>query len=184
MPLLIELSQSPVWIVVALILQLSTFRLLKIIGKQFEAVTNQHEVFDFQNRLTWQDIYRQLPDYTPASKRLYTRFFIADFFFPFCASLFLSLLWTAIFQRPDAPVFNQLLAWGVPLLAFSPTVFDWGENVFFLILVHLYPKQSVPLARVGVVCKRLKLLSLVLTLGGTMVWIALGLLSAAWVDIL
>lgn len=172
MPLLLSLSQSILWIGLALTAQLISFRLLRLTGKQFQAVTkNQHEAFDFQNKLTPQDIYAQLADYTPDSKRIYQHFFVIDFFFPLFASLFLSLLWTAIFQRFEMPAFETALRWSVPLLAFLPAVFDWGENTCFLILIQRYPAWSEGLAKVSVALKRLKLASLALTIGATMLLI-------------
>jgi len=60
---------------------LATFRLLRQTGKQFSAVTDSYEAFDFQNRLTVKDIFGQLPAYTPASKKCYAQFFIIDFLY-------------------------------------------------------------------------------------------------------
>lgn len=179
MPLLLYLSQSFVWIVLALVAQLITLRLLRLTGRQLQASTPRHdEPFDLQNRLTVQDIAEQLPAYTPETRRLYTRFFVIDFFFPLSASLFLSLLWTALLQRPDTPLFADALDWGLPLLAFAPTLFDWGENVCFLLLIRRYPPLRHGMARLAVGFKRLKLFMLMLTFGITLVLVLATLILA------
>lgn len=161
---LLRLSQPGWSVLLALVLQLITFQLLRRIGVQFQNATNNHEAFDFQNKLTAADIYAQLPDYTPTSKAIYTRFFITDFFFPLFASLFLSLLWIVIFQRSGIPFFEQLVEWNVPTLAFLPAVFDWCENISFLILINRYPHKIPRLASAAVIFKWLKLLTLILTI--------------------
>lgn len=155
-------------VLVALALQLGLFRLLRITGKRFEGMTEGHEPFDFQNKLTVAQIDEQLPDYTAESKRLYTLFFVIDFFFPFIASIFLSLLWAVLLPRPEAPLYGQLLRWNAPLFAFLPALFDWGENVCFLVIINRYPVVMPRLARIGVVFKRLKLAALFATIGVTM----------------
>lgn len=162
--MLISVSQAGWPVLLALALQLITFQLLRRIGVQFQNATNNHEAFDFQNKLTAADIYAQLQDYRPISKAIYTRFFITDFFFPLFASLFLSLLWTLIFQRSGITFFVQLLDWNVPLLAFLPAVFDWCVNISFLILINRYPHKMPRLASAAVIFKRLKLLTLIITI--------------------
>ncbi len=156
-------------VLIALALQLVSFRLLNMTGKRFSKVTANHEAFDFQNKLTTAQIYEQLPDYTSESKRLYNLFFVIDFFFPLLASLFLSLLWAALLPRPEATVYRQLLRWNAPLFAFLPALFDWGENVCFVVIVNRYPPIMPRLALIGVVFKRLKLATLFATIGITMI---------------
>ncbi|MBK8035475.1 MAG: hypothetical protein IPO91_09340 [Chloroflexi bacterium] len=165
MSALSTLVQAPLSIFFALALQVTAFRLLRKIGAQFRASTiNEHDAFDFQNKLTAAEIYTQLPDYTAESKRLYTYFFIVDFFFPLFASLFLALVWTALLQAAEMPtLYGQLLAAQVPVFAFAPALFDWGENICFLLLVRRYPTHLPNLARAAVICKRLKLLTLGVT---------------------
>ena len=171
---LMRLSQSGWPVLLVLALQFLSFRLLRSVGTQFQKVTNNHEAFDFQNKLTVNEIYTQLRDYTAASKAIYTRFFVADFFFPLFASLFLSLLWTLIFQRSGVTLFAQLLEWNVPLLTFLPAVFDWGENISFVVMISRYPNRVSGLASVAIAFKRLKLLTLILT-----ILVTIGLLLVA-----
>lgn len=156
------LVQAPLSIFFALALQMTAFRLLRKIGGAFKASTgDQYETFDLQNKLTAADIAAQLPAYTAASKRLYTIFFIVDFFFPLFGALFLALVWTALLQAADMPaLYGQLLAANLPLLPFASALFDWGENVCFLTLVRRYPTPMPNLARAAVIFKRLKLLTL------------------------
>lgn len=155
-------------VLVALGLQLVSFRLLRITGRQFAVETANHEAFDFQNRLTAAAIYEQLPEYTQTSKQVYRRFFVIDFFFPLFASIFLSLLWAVLLSRPLPPVFNMLLQANLPFFAFLPVVFDWGENGCFLVLIERYPTVLPRLAQAAVLFKRLKLAALFATIAITL----------------
>lgn len=171
---LIERARDPWFILVALVIQLTSFRLLRITGTRFQAITNGHEPFDFQNRLTSNQIYDQLTQYTPDSKALYTRFFLIDFVFPLAASLFLSLLWTVILQHANLSVFEALLRANGPVFAFLPTLFDWGENVCFLFIIQRYPTITPGLAQIAVIFKRLKLITLFATLALTILLVVIG----------
>ncbi len=161
---------------VALGLQLASFRLLTTTGKRFQQVSAGHEAFDFQNKLTATEIYTQLADYTPESKQLYIQFFVIDFFFPLLASLFLSLLWAALLSRSEMPLYQQLLRWNAPLFAFLPALFDWGENVCFVVIINHYPKARLRLARMAVVFKRLKLATLFASIAITLVLLVVTLI--------
>ncbi len=151
-------------VLLALMLQVAAFRLLKATNARFEKVTEGYPVFDLQNRLTTAQVHTQLAAYGGTSKLLYRRFFVIDFFFPLCASLFLSLLWALLLPRLGA---DFLLAWQAPLWAFLPAVFDWGENLCFLLLIERHPRTSPWLAMGGVAAKRLKLVTLVGVLSAT-----------------
>ena len=167
-------------VIVALGLQLAFFRLLNRTGKRFSQVSANHEAFDFQNKLTAAEIYEQIRDYTTESKRLYNRFFVIDFFFPLFASLFLSLLWAVLLPRPESSVYQQLLRWNAPLFAFLPALFDWGENVCFVVIINRYPKVMPRLAQVAVIFKRLKLITLFATIGITLLLLVVTLIM--WVQ--
>lgn len=177
---LIQIASLGWPILVALGLQMVALRLMNITGKRLQNASGGHEAFDLQNKLTTAQIYEQLPAYTAESKRLYRRFFIIDFFFPLFASLFIGLLWAALLPRPEAPVYQELLRWNVPVLALLPALFDWGENVCFLIMVNRYPQVMPRLAQIAVVFKRLKLATLFATMGVTMLLLVVTLIL--WVQ--
>jgi hypothetical protein len=174
---LVELAKSGWIVLLALASQLITFRLLRQTGQQFQGVTGGHEVFDFQNRLTIAAIRHQLPAYTARSRALYYRFFVIDFFFPLFASCFISLVWAALLQRPEFPLAGRQLGSTLPLLAFLPTVFDWGENVCFLVIVWRYPEWLPALAAAGVGFKRLKLVSLFAVLSSTLLLVMIAAIA-------
>lgn len=141
-----------------------SFRALRIVDAGFQRDTAGHPTFDFQNRLTVQDMRAQLPAYGAASRRHYRRFFVADLIFPLSASLTIAALQRALLRGAaragGRPLAHRRLAWNVPLLALAPTLFDWGENVCFLMVVHRWPRFAPEVARRGVIFKRLKLASL------------------------
>lgn len=159
--MLVQIAQ-PAWtIVFALLAQMFVLRRLRTLGERFKGVTGGHLPFDLQNGLTVAAMNTQLPDYTADSKALYRHFFTLDFFFPFFASCFLALLWALILQRPGTE-FESLMAAALPVWAFLPALFDWGENVCFLLIIQRYPQRMPPLEYLAILSKRLKLL----TLGG------------------
>ena len=45
------------------------------------------QMFDFQNDLTVEKVFQQLPNYSYAARKLYYAFIFVDFFFPFFAGL-------------------------------------------------------------------------------------------------
>lgn len=161
---LIQIANQPLIVFVISIIQITSFTALRRVDRQFAAITNGHETFDFQNGLTPAQIEAQLPDYSPASKALYTRFFLLDLLFPFAASLFLSLIWAALLQRPNVPLFAGLFQAGAFWFPFVVTLADWGENVCFLLIINRYPVRMPAVMMIGVVFKRLKLLTLVTTM--------------------
>lgn len=155
------------WLLLAASGTFGSFRWLRHIGASFAAATSGHAPFDFQDRLTVRDIKAQLPAYTPASKALYRRFFVADLVFPLVASTFLALVWASLLRRPTAPSFARRLPGWTPAWLFLPTLFDYGENLSFLVLIERWPRPSPVPMRAGVVFKRLKLASLLLAGAGT-----------------
>jgi len=140
-------------------LTLASFRLLRWTGRAFQARTGGQEPFDFQNRLTVAGVAAQLPAYTPGSRRWYRAFFAADLVFPFVAATFLGLLWARLLGQPGGWR-ARLLRWNAPLWPLLATLFDYGENVCFLLLVERRARADGPAASIGVACKRLKLASL------------------------
>ncbi|GBF05083.1 hypothetical protein DAERI_030249 [Deinococcus aerius] len=143
-------------------LALLSFRVLRRTGRAFQAHTDGHEPFDFQNRLTAAGVTAQLGAYTPGSRRWYRAFFVADLVFPLVAALFLGLVWARLLSRAGVwPA--RLLRWHAPLWPLLATGFDYGENVCFLLLSEGRARPDGPAAHLGVACKRLKLTSLGLT---------------------
>lgn len=134
-----------------------------------------HDVFDMQNTLTVEQVFKQLEAYAPETKQLYYAFSFVDFLFPFFASL-LNAAVAAYALRVGAPeLYRQcadraLFAW-----LFVPAAFDWLENVAALGIVGAYPEQRETLASLMIWAKQAKLFSLVVAQAVVLGSVLLGL---------
>jgi len=122
-----------------------------VLGGQFAAATQGLKPFDLQPGLTAGDILAQLPLYTGESRRVYTGFFVADFFLPLAAYGTVALLWAWLLARVAPAFFARH-----PAVALIPCVgmaFDWGENLAFLSLVLAWPRYWPWLAELATWCQ-------------------------------
>ena len=119
---LLTASRSRLLVLGTFALQLGSFFWLRLLGSRFAGVTNGLEPFDFQNRLTAEAMYAQLPAYTQASRYLYRWFAGVDFLFPALASLFLALLLAWALRSFEARWSERLLRWHAPALLLLVTL--------------------------------------------------------------
>jgi len=140
-----------------------------------------HDLFDLQNSLTVAQVFEQSRAYTPEAKQLYYAFSFVDFFFPFFAALFMAA--TAAFAlRHGLPDFyRKMNAASLFTLLFTPTVFDWIENVLALIVVSGFPEQRETAASLMVLAKKAKLGAIVAA--QLMVLAALLASAVAWIRV-
>jgi hypothetical protein len=136
------------------------------------------EIFDFQNNLTVDLIYEQLPNYSYAAKKLYFAFIFVDFFFPFFAGLVLAAAAAFALRNLSAKWYDNFVGKNLFALFFIPTVFDWCENIFALIVINGYPDELTFAATMLVIAKKGKLASVMVMQIGT--WLLLFATALKW----
>ena len=147
-----------------------------VITPPFEAATSGYRPIDLQFPITVDLLQEQLPAYGPDSRRIYVWFQVVDFIFPALAGLFTALLWAWMVNLAGLAILDRLAGAGLLLVPFVPAVFDWLENVGFLILVFAYPPLPMGVAEISVVLREIKLIAMTVngTLTGLIVVLALG----------
>jgi hypothetical protein len=133
---------------VALLAGILAWVVVALIGGQFAAATNGLKPFDLQPELQARDIPAQLPAYTDASRRIYVRFFVVDFFLPLAAYGTVVLLWARLLARAAPAWYSRYPA--VALFPCLPMLCDWGENLAFLGLILAWPRELPWLARLAI----------------------------------
>jgi len=160
--LVIRVSQSAsLWIMSTVFAFGSLYFVFLNINVPFEAIVGA-QMFDFQNQLTVEQIFAQLPNYDEHARALYTAFMFIDFYFPFFAGLVMAAA-TAFALRHLSPGFYENLNDKKLFAAFLiPTLFDWGENISAIITVGAYPEELTAAATALVLCKKGKLATVML----------------------
>ena len=136
------------------------------------------QMFDFQNSLTVDEIFAQLPMYDESMFALYRAFLFVDFYFPFFAGLVMAaagaFAWRYLApQRYEVIKRKNLLA-----LFLIPTVFDWSENICAIIVTSSYPEEVRWAATLLVLCKKGKLAGVIL--GQSLVFLSLVIAGMKW----
>ena len=148
-----------------LVLALNVYWLviLAVINREFQGVTNGHPLLDLQNSLapgeiiTPAKVLEQLGDYTGASKFIYWVFFALDNIMPHLAFGSIALLWVYFWRSNPNRLYNGLLGGYAVLIPLGVGVFDWLENLFYLVAIHAYPAPDTVWAVVaGLTFKWLK----------------------------
>lgn len=150
----------------ALVLNITSFQVLFALEDRFEALTGA-PVFDTQNGLTVATLLEQLPLYRGAAYSAYLGFAAFDWIFPFVGSLFIAILWALLLRWNHSRIAQRLLAAHLPLLPFVATVFDWLENVTLLLVTGAASPPGQLLLNAVIVCKQLKLTSLMVLMAVT-----------------
>lgn len=133
-----------------LVLALNVYWLviLAVINREFQGVTNGHPLLDLQNSLapgeiiTPAKVLEQLGDYTGASKFIYWVFFVLDNIMPQLAFGSIALLWVFFWRSNPNRLYNWLLGGYAVLIPLGVGVFDWLENLFYLVAIHAYPAPN------------------------------------------
>ena len=136
------------------------------------------QMFDFQNDLTVDRIFEQLPNYSYAARKLYFAFIFVDFFFPFFAGLVLAAAAAFALRHLSAKWYDSFDGKNLFALFFIPTVFDWCENIFALIVINGYPNELTFAATMLVLAKKGKLASVMLMQACT--WLLLLMTALKW----
>ncbi len=127
------------------------------LGSVFAELTGGELMLDFQNRLTVDDVFAQLPAYTENARQTYYAFSFVDFFFPFFAGLFQAAIAAFSLRHINRATYTWVTErnlWAVLMLA---TLFDWMENSFALAVVSSYPDELRTAAQLMIYAKYAKL---------------------------
>ena len=119
-------------------------------------------MFDFQNDLTVEKIFAQLPNYNESAISLYNAFVFVDFFFPFFAALVLAAAGAFAIRRLSSKWYDAINDRSLFALFFIPTLCDWAENIFAIAVVNSYPDELTLAATMLVIAKKGKLATLVI----------------------
>jgi len=122
-------------------------------------------MFDFQNGLTVEQIFTQLPNYDEQSIALYKAFLFVDFYFPFFAGIVMAAAGAFAWRHLVPNLYATIEARGLFALFLVPTMFDWSENIFAIIVVGAYPDELAWAANLLVLCKLGKLTTMMLLQG-------------------
>ena len=147
------------------------------INDVFEVMVDA-QMFDFQNDLTVDRIFEQLPNYSYAARKLYFAFIFVDFFFPFFAGLVLAAAAAFALRHLSTKWYDSFDGKNLFALFFIPTVFDWCENIFALIVINGYPNELTFAATMLVLAKKGKLASVMLMQAFT--WLLLLMTALKW----
>ncbi len=143
----------------------------------FQNVTAGHQIIDMQPAITPDSIYAELPDYTAASRQIYTWFMVADFVFPATAALAMAFLWAWLIKVAPNSIYSAVLRIPIFALPLLTTALDWLENVGFLVLIFNYPIELLRVANVASALRQGKVLvmgaNMILTLGFIVVTLGL-----------
>jgi hypothetical protein len=141
---------------VFIFLNVAAFAILFSLEGQFEALSGA-PTFDTQNDLTSARLLQQLPLYQGEARDAYYRFVAFDFVFPLVAALFLTVWWIVFLQLNTFPLAARLLRWGLPFLPLLTTLWDYLENVCFLLILNSGSTVSTAVIEAALLFKQLKL---------------------------
>jgi hypothetical protein len=157
-------NASP-WVIVTAFLALNVYWpvLLGVLDEQFREATNGLPLLDLQNSfapgsiVTPARVLEQLPAYTDTSVLLYWVFFVLDSIFPLLVFGTYSLLWVCLWRNSPDRVSRWWMGSYVALIPLGIQLFDWGENLFYVLAIHNYPEPgTVTAIYAGLVFKWLK----------------------------
>lgn len=173
--LVIRVSQSAfLWLMSAVFAFGSLYFVFLNLAIPFEKIVGA-PMFDFQNRLTVEQIFAQLTNYDEQSRAIYRAFLFVDFYFPFFAGLVMAAAGAFAWRHLAPPFYAKLTSRNLLALFLIPTLFDWSENVSAIIVVGAYPDELRWAAGLLVLCKIGKLTTVLLA----QAIVGLSLLAAA-----
>ena len=130
--------------VLVVVLNVNWLVILAVINREFQGVTG-YSLLDLQNSLapgaiiTPAKVLRQLGDYTEASRLIYWVFFVLDNIMQQLAFGSVALLWVYFWRSNPNHLYRRLLGGYAVLVPLGVGVFDWLENLFYLVAIHAYP---------------------------------------------
>lgn len=160
--LAVRTSQSAGLFILSAVVAFGSLRFVFMnINAAFEPVVGA-QMFDFQNALTTAQIFEQLPNYTAETFALYRAFLFVDYFFPFFAGLVLAAIAAFTWRFLMPARYEAIRKRNLFALFLIPTLFDWGENSFAILLINAYPETREWAASALVLCKQGKLATVLL----------------------
>jgi hypothetical protein len=130
------------------------------------------QMFDFQNDLTVEKIFEQLPNYSYAARKLYYAFLFVDYFFPFFAGLVLAAVAAFALRHLSTDWYDWINTRNLFVVMFAGTFCDWLENTCALVVVMGYPEEFRLAANLLVFAKMGKLASIAIFQGATLILLA------------
>lgn len=175
----IRFSKSAGLFVLAFVVAIGSLQFVFFpINVAFAELTGGLQPFDFQNDLTVEQIFQQLPQYTDAVVNLYVAFAFVDYFFPFFASVFLGALACFSLRHLSTTAYGWANQRCLFVLFFLPAVFDWFENCFALTVIFSYPNELTTVAGLLVIAKKGKLACVAIS--QIVAWTLLVLAALRW----
>ncbi|HJP37821.1 MAG: hypothetical protein QF483_05940 [Gammaproteobacteria bacterium] len=150
------------------------------INTPFEATVGT-QMFDFQNDLTVEQIFVQLTNYDESARALYHAFLFIDFYFPFFAGLVMAAAGAYAWRHLSSKHYEAIYSRNLFIVFLIPTLFDWGENIFALSVVNAWPAELGWAATGLVLCKQVKLASMVFL--QAVVFLSLALALVKWLGV-
>jgi len=158
--LVIHVSQSGWLFIFSAILAFgSLFIVFFNINDVFEPIVGA-QLFDFQNDLTVEKVFEQLPNYNESAISLYHAFVFVDFLFPFFAALSLAAASAFAIRYLSSKWYEKINSLNLFAVYFIPTAFDWCENIFAIAVINAYPEELTLVASLLVLAKKGKLATL------------------------
>lgn len=157
-----------------------TFWQLQAVTGRFGLISGGHTPFDMQNSLTVEQVFEQLATWTDAAFNDYIWFQFVDFFFPAFGGLMLATLCAFAVRNLSTRYYDIGVRRNVFLIFFIPTLFDWLENIGFLLVLNAWPEAADSAAMLGVTAKKFKLATLFTTQPVALVLLLIALLKLAW----
>jgi hypothetical protein len=117
------------------------------------------QLFDFQNELTVEQVFQQLPNYNDAALALYSAFVFIDFLFPVFASLTLGAASAFAVRYLSSNWYATANRLNLFTIYFVPATFDWIENISAITVINAYPNELMAAAGLLVLAKKGKLAS-------------------------
>ena len=131
------------------------------INAVFEPIVGA-QLFDFQNELTVEQVFEQLPNYNEAAIDLYYAFVFVDYLFPVFASLTLGAASAFAIRYLSTKWYEKINSLNLFAIYFIPAMFDWIENTAAIIVINGYPNELTAIAGVLVLAKKGKLTTVML----------------------
>ena len=129
------------------------------INEVFEPIVGA-QLFDFQNNLTVDQVFEQLPRYNDAAIALYYAFVFIDFLFPVFASLTLAAATAFAIRYLSSKWYEKIISLKLFAVYFIPAMFDWVENLSAITVINAYPDELTAVAGLLVIAKKGKLTTL------------------------
>ncbi len=178
--LIVRFSRSAGLFVLSIVVFLGS--LLAVFGpiqKVFSELTGGELPFDFQNSLSVEQVFAQLPNYTENAKQVYYAFSFVDYFFPFFAGIFLAAIAAFSLRHISKPAYDWVNQRSLFSLLMIGTLFDWLENCNALLVIYRYPDIMTTAANLMVFAKQGKLAFVMLS--QIVGWSLLIIAGALWV---